>query len=228
MKKILIIISALFAFTGFIAAQEKHNFELAGKDFLFDGKPFQIIGGEMHPARIPHEYWRHRIRMAKAMGCNTISAYVFWNYHEVAPGTFDFKSENRDLAEFIRIVKEEGMWMLLRPGPYACAEWDFGGLPGYLLKDPETRIRCMDTDYIRAVKRYMDALAPIIKAGLYSNGGPILMIQIENEYGSYGHDRNYMHFLKNYWVEKGISDPFYTSDGATPNMLKPAASIAVQ
>lgn len=174
----------------------------------------------MHPARIPHEYWRHRIRMAKAMGCNTISAYIFWNYYETSPGQFDFKSENRNLAEFIKIVKEEGMWMLLRPGPYACAEWDFGGLPCYLLQNPGIRIRCMDVEYIKAVKRYMDALAPIIKTGLCSNGGPILMIQIENEYGSYGNDRNYMHFLKNYWAEKGIYGPFYTADGPTPYMLE--------
>jgi len=174
----------------------------------------------MHPARIPHEYWRHRIQMAKAMGCNTISAYIFWNYHETSKGIFDFKSENRNLSEFIKIVKDEGMWLILRPGPYACAEWDFGGLPAYLLEKPDIKIRCMDPDYISAVKTYIDALIPIVKNGMSINGGPILMVQIENEYGSYGNDRNYLHFLKNYWQSKGVDGPFYTADGATPYMLE--------
>src|ERR1039457_6425588 len=116
--------------------QDKHRFTLSKNDFLLDGKPFQIISGEMHPARIPKQYWRHRIQMAKAMGCNTIAAYIFWNYHELSPGVFDFTTENRNIAAFIRICKEENMWVLLRPGPYVCAEWDFGGLPSYLLKIP--------------------------------------------------------------------------------------------
>ena len=130
----------MLLFVGFtLQAQDKHKFEFSGNDFLLDGKSFQIIGGEMHPARIPHEYWRHRIQMAKAMGCNTISAYIFWNYHETSKGIFDFKSENRNLSEFIKIVKDEGMWLILRPGPYACAEWDFGGLPAYLLEKPDIK-----------------------------------------------------------------------------------------
>ena len=135
MKNLFLVFFILVSIFSTGKAQDKHKFEFSGKDFLLDGKPFQIIGGEMHPARIPYEYWRHRIQMAKAMGCNTISAYLFWNYHEIKPGQFDFKSENRDIAEFIRIVKEEGMWLIIRPGPYACAEWDFGGLPAYLLKN---------------------------------------------------------------------------------------------
>ena len=98
-------------------AQQKHVFSLSKNDFLLDGKPFQIISGEMHPARIPKIYWRHRIQMAKAMGCNTIAAYVFWNYLEQQPGVFDFTTENRNIAEFINICKQEGMWVLLRPGP---------------------------------------------------------------------------------------------------------------
>src|SRR5262245_49721332 len=107
----------------------KHTFALGAQDFLLDGAPFQIISGELHPARIPVEYWRHRIQMAKAMGMNTIALYVFWNYHEVGEGTFDFKTGNRDIGRFVRLVQEEGMWVLLRPGPYVCAEWDFGGIP---------------------------------------------------------------------------------------------------
>ncbi len=127
-----------------------HTFALSPTDFLLDGKPFQIRAGEMHPARIPAEYWRHRIQMAKAMGLNTIAAYIFWNYHEGSEGRFDFTTGNRDIARFIRIAQDEGMWVLLRPGPYVCAEWDFGGLPPYLLSDPNLRVRSMYPRYMAA------------------------------------------------------------------------------
>src|ERR1700742_700494 len=138
-----------------MTAREKHVFSFGNGEFLLDGKSFQIISGEMHPARIPREYWRHRIRMAKAMGCNTIAVYLFWNYHESSPGVFDFTSGNHDIAAFIRICKEEGMWVLLRPGPYVCAEWDWGGLPFYLLKIPDIKVRCMDLRYMNAVSSYV-------------------------------------------------------------------------
>jgi len=130
-KTFLLVLLATFTQLGFA---QKHEFSLGKTDFLLDGKPFQIISGEMHPARIPKEYWRHRIQMAKAMGCNTIAAYIFWNYHEQKEGVFDFTTENRNIAEFIKICQQESMWVLFRPGPYVCAEWEFGGLPPYLLK----------------------------------------------------------------------------------------------
>jgi beta-galactosidase len=187
---------------------------------MLDGKPFQIISGEMHPARIPHEYWRHRIKMAKAMGCNTIAAYVFWNYQESAPGVFDFKTGNHNIAEFIRICKEEGMWVLLRPGPYVCAEWDFGGLPTYLLKIPDIKVRCRDSRYMSAVQTYVRRLAQEVTPLQCNNGGPILMVQVENEYGSYGNDKGYLEQLKQYWVANGIKVPFYTADGPTTFMLE--------
>ena len=117
--------------------------------------------------------------MAKAMGCNTIAAYVFWNYNETTPGIFDFTTGNHNIAEFIRICKEEGMWVLLRPGPYVCAEWDFGGLPSYLLKIPDIKIRCMDSRYMAAATRYINALSQQVKNLQCTNGGPILMVQIE-------------------------------------------------
>jgi beta-galactosidase len=129
----------------------RHTFALGTDDFLLDGRPLQIIGCELHPARIPAEYWVHRIRMAKALGCNAIAAYIFWNYHETAEGTFDFARGNRDVARFVRLVQAEGMWVLLRPGPYVCAEWDFGGLPTYLLRTPDIRVRCLDPRYMAAV-----------------------------------------------------------------------------
>lgn len=197
-----------------------HSFTLGPNDFLLDGKPFQIIAGEMHPARVPPEYWRHRIRMAKAMGCNTIAAYVFWNHHETAEGVFDFTSPSRDIARFVRIAQEEGMWVLLRPGPYVCAEWDFGGIPPYLLRYPDIRIRCLDSRYMAAAERYLARLAAIVRPLLVANGGPILLVQIENEYGSYGNDRRYLERLKAVWEQHGVAGPFYTADGPTPYMLE--------
>jgi beta-galactosidase len=202
------------------SAQTKHVFSLSKTDFLLDGKAFQIISGEMHPARIPKEYWRHRIQMARAMGCNTIAAYIFWNYHEIKPSVFDFKSENRDIAEFIRICQQERMWVLLRPGPYVCAEWDFGGLPTYLLKIPDIKIRCMDTRYMNAVKGYIEHLAKEVAPLQCTNGGPILMVQIENEYGSYANDKQYLEELRKLWLKNGINIPFYTADGPTAFMLE--------
>ncbi len=198
----------------------RHTFALGGDDFLLDGKPFQVISGELHPARIPAEYWRHRIRMAKAMGCNTIAAYVFWNYHEPSEGRFDFSSGNRDIARFVRLAQEEGMFVLLRPGPYVCAEWDFGGLPPYLLRDPELKVRCLNPRYMAAAERYMTELAKVVRPLLVTRGGPILMVQIENEYGSYGNDRAYVARLKDVWVTLGIDVPFFTADGPTPHMLE--------
>ena len=126
------------------------------QNFLLDGQPFQIISGEMHPARIPEEYWRHRIQMAKAMGCNTISAYVFWNYHETEEGVFDFTSGNHNLAEFFKTVQEEGMWLILRPGPYVCAEWDLGGIPSYLLKIPDIKLRSLGSAIYGSCRKIYD------------------------------------------------------------------------
>jgi len=200
-------------------AQQKHNFTLSKGDFLLDGKPFQIISGEMHPARIPRAYWQQRIRMAKAMGCNTIAAYIFWNYQESAPAVFDFSSTNHDVAAFIRLCQQEGMWVLLRPGPYVCAEWDFGGLPPYLLKIPDIKLRCMDSRYMAAATRYINRLAKEVSPLQCTNGGPILMVQVENEYGSYGNDKTYIKTLRDLWVKVGIHVPFYTSDGPTDFML---------
>ena len=218
MKRVVLVFSLFFC-SFMLFGQGKHSFRLSPENFLLDGKPFQIISGEMHPARIPREYWRHRIQMAKAMGCNTIAAYVFWNYHETKEGQFDFSSGNHNIAEFIRICKEEGIWVLLRPGPYVCAEWDFGGLPTYLLNYPDIKVRCMDPRYMTAVTRYINRLSQEVKSLQCTNGGPILMVQVENEYGSYGNDKAYLYALKKLWVKNGITVPFYTADGPTQFML---------
>jgi len=204
--------------------QKAHTFSFGGKNgesFLLDGKPIQIRSGEMHPQRIPKPYWRQRIQMAKAMGLNTIAFYTMWNDFEQADGSFDFKSGRRDLAGFFKICHEEGMWVLFRPGPYVCGEWDFGGIPSRLLKYPDLKIRTMkDKHYMEAQTKYLKAIAPIAKPFLVSNGGPILMTQLENEYGSYGRqEREYMIWLKNFWTKEGFG-PFYTSDGASQRHLK--------
>jgi beta-galactosidase len=157
--------------------------------------------------------------MAKAMGCNTIAVYLFWNYFEQEPGEFDF-SDNRDFVTFLNICKEEHMWVLLRPGPYVCAEWDFGGLPPYLLSIPDIKVRCSDSRYLKAVNRYVDTISKRVRPLLCTNGGPIIMVQVENEYGSYGNDKNYTAQLKNMWIQNGINVPFYTADGASRSMLE--------
>jgi beta-galactosidase len=202
------------------ARSPQHAFVLGTNDFLLDGKPFQIRAGEIHPDRIPREYWRHRIAMAKAMGLNTIAAYIFWSYHEVEEGRFDFKTGNRDLAEFCRLVREEGMWLFLRPGPYCCAEYDFGAIPPYLLRYPDLKVRCMDPRYTAAAERYCKALARVIRPWQVTQGGPIILLQVENEYGSYGNDQAYLRWLHNLWRKQGITVPFSTGDGATPYMLE--------
>lgn len=193
-----------------------------GQEFLLNGKPFQIRGGEMHPQRIPKEYWRHRIRAAKAMGLNTIAFYTFWNDFEQADGSFDFKTGNRDIAAFLRICQEEGMWVLFRPGPYVCGEWDLGGLPSYLLKRENVQLRITkNEEFMKAQTRYLEAIAKIAAPFLCKNGGPILMTQLENEYGSYNGEteKAYVEWLLNWWTKKGFG-PFYTSDGSSPRHLR--------
>jgi beta-galactosidase len=202
------------------AQKAKHTFKFSPTEFLLDDQPFQIISGEMHPARIPAEYWRQRIQMAKAMGCNTIAAYIFWNYHESEEGIYDFSTGNHNIAEFIKTVQDEDMWLILRPGPYVCAEWELGGIPPYLLRIPDIRLRCMDARYMAAAERYIARLAEEIRPFLITKGGPILMLQIENEYGSFGNDRNYLLRLKEVWTANGIDVPTFTGDGPTTYMLE--------
>lgn len=230
-KLITIIFLVIMLNTSLFGQNTKHTFSLGKTEFLLDGKPFQIISGEIHPARVPVEYWKHRIQMAKAMGCNTIAAYIFWNYHETEKGVFDFQTGNHNIAKFVKMVQDEGMFLIFRPGPYVCAEWDFGGIPSYLLAIPDIKVRCMDPRYTEAAERYIKALAKEVKDLQVTKGGPILMVQIENEYGSYGNDREYMKWLPEVWKKNGIEVPFYTSDGATPYMLEagtlPGAAIGL-
>ena len=222
-KRIIHSLIIVILLTFSVSAQKskaRHTFNLGTSEFLLDGNPFQIISGEMHPARIPEQYWRHRIRMAKAMGCNTISVYIFWNYHEQQENVFDFTSPDHNLGEFFKMAQDEHLWIIVRPGPYVCAEWELGGIPPYLLRIPDIKLRCMDPRYMAAAERYIARLASEVKPYLITNGGSVLMLQIENEYGSYGNDRNYITRLKDIWVENGIDVPFFTGDGPTTYMLE--------
>lgn len=194
-------------------AGQGHTFVAKDGHFLLDGKPYQVISGEMHYPRIPRAYWKLRLRMAKAMGLNTITTYVFWNIQEPEPGVFDF-SGNRDVAQFIRDAQQEGLHVILRPGPYVCAEWDFGGLPSWLLKDHSMRVRTSDPKFIAAATRYMDRLGKELAPLQIGNGGPIIMVQVENEYGSFGSDHHYMEQIRKMILGAGFTKAqLYTADG---------------
>src|SRR5690606_35922747 len=173
------------------AQKVKNTFALSDSNFLLNGKPFLMISGELHYTRIPKSYWRDRMKKAKAMGLNTIGTYVFWNVHEPYPGTFDFLGNN-DIATFVKTAQEEGLWVVLRPSPYVCAEWEFGGYPWWLLKNSEIKVRSKDPLFLKAYRQYIQRLAKELVPLQITHGGNILMIQIENEYGSYGNDREYL------------------------------------
>ena len=193
-----------------------------GREFMLDGKPFQIRSGEIHPQRVPREHWQHRIRAAKAMGLNTIAFYVFWNALEQEDGSWDFSGRN-DIAAFIDLCQQEGMWVLFRPGPYVCGEWDLGGLPTYLIKDEVTPLRYTgNAQFMEAQTRYLEKMAEIAVPRLSRNGGPILMVQLENEYGSYKSEHDelaYIEWLKDFWTKKGAG-PFYLSEGSAAHHLR--------
>ena len=191
-----------------------HSFVVEHGQFLLDGKPFQIISGEMHYARVPRAYWRDRLRMAKAMGLNSITTYVFWNEHEPRPGVFDF-SGNNDVAEFIREAQEEGLYVILRPGPYSCAEWEFGGFPSWLLKDHSMVVRSSDPKFVEAARTWLLRLGQEVAPLQIGNGGPIIAVQVENEYGSYGGDHAYMEAIHHILIDAGFTKAqLYTADGA--------------
>jgi beta-galactosidase len=195
------------------ALAQQGSFVAANGQFLLNGKPFRVISGEMHYARIPRAYWRDRLRMAKAMGLNSITTYVFWNAHEPQPGVFDF-SGNLDVAEFVREAQQEGLYVILRPGPYSCAEWDFGGFPAWLLKDPKLVVRSRDPQFLAAARTWLLRLGQEVAPLQIGNGGPILLVQVENEYGSYGDDHAYMQDIRQMLVDAGFTrSQLYTADG---------------
>ncbi len=182
-------------------------------EFLLDGKPFQIISGEMHYPRVPREYWRDRLRKARAMGLNTVSTYVFWNLHEPAPGRYDFSGQ-QDVATFIRTAAEEGLHVIVRPGPYVCAEWDLGGYPAWLLADPGIVLRSTDERFTRPASQWLMRLGRELGPLLSARGGPIIAIQVENEYGSFDRDKAYLAWQRDALVRGGFDGALlYTADG---------------
>lgn len=213
MKKLLILICLLFCILKVSKAQNsKHTFTLGDTAFLLDNKPFQLISGEIHCTRVPRAYWRDRLKKAKAMGLNTIGTYVFWNALEPEEGKFDFKGNN-DIAEFVKIASEEGLWVVLRPSPYGCAEWEFGGYPYWLLKDKTLKVRSKDPKFLKAYHDYIMQLGKQLSPYLISNGGNILMVQIENEYGSYSNDKEYLDINRKIFIEGGFNGLLFTCDG---------------
>ncbi|HEY4150276.1 MAG TPA: beta-galactosidase, partial [Chitinophagaceae bacterium] len=213
MRLFLILLVGLPFFQAAPGQNARHVFALGDTSFLLDGKPLQMISGEMHYTRIPVAYWRERMKMAKAMGLNTIGTYVFWNAHEAVQGKYDF-SGNNDIAAFIKIAQEEGLWVVLRPSPYACAEWEFGGYPWWLLKDSTIKVRSMDARFIAAYSRYIRQLSKQLVPLLVTHGGNILMVQIENEYGSYSNDKNYLDLNRKLFRDAGFDGVLFTCDGA--------------
>ena len=193
----------------------QNTFATGDKTFLLNGKPFVVKAAEIHYPRIPRQYWEHRIKMCKAIGMNTICIYIFWNIHEQREGVFDFSGQN-DVAEFCRLAKKNGMYVIVRPGPYVCAEWEMGGLPWWLLKKKDIRLREQDTYFMSCVDRFEKKVAEQLAPLTIQRGGPIIMVQVENEYGSYGEDKAYVSdirdTLRKYWDTPNAKTTLFQCD----------------
>ena len=192
--------------------------EIKSKKFYMDSKPFDIYSGAMHYFRTVPEYWEDRLTKLKAAGFNTVETYVCWNLHEKKPGEFDF-SGILDIEKYLEIAQKVGLYAIVRPGPYICAEWDFGGLPAWLLKDKNMQIRCMYSDYLKCVERFYKELLPRLVPHLESHGGNIIAMQVENEYSSYGNDKDYLRYVEKLTRDCGIDCLLFTSDENTNNMI---------
>lgn len=180
-------------------------------DFYSDGNPYRIIAGDIHYFRIPKSRWEHTLDLAIDFGLNTIQTYVPWNAHEPQKNQFDF-SGMFDLASFLQLCKQKGLRVLLRPSPYICSEWDFGGLPAWLLSDMNMILRSSDPSFLAAVRSYYNYLIPIFLPFLSTKGGPIIAVSVENEYGSYGNDHDYLSALADMLRQGGVDVPLYTTD----------------
>ncbi|QIY91285.1 glycoside hydrolase family 35 protein [Chryseobacterium gallinarum] len=202
---------------------QKGKFGIEDGHFMLNGKPFSIYSGEMHYPRVPSQYWKHRLQMMKAMGLNTVTTYVFWNYHEEEPGKWNFSVE-KDLKRFIKTAQEAGLFVIIRPGPYVCAEWEFGGYPWWLQKNKGLEIRRDNQAFLEECENYIRQLAKQIVPLQIDHGGPVIMVQAENEFGSYvaqrkdislEEHRKYSHKIKEMLLKSGISVPLFTSDGSS-------------
>lgn len=189
MKKVKLLITVIFAVLPLL--MHAGDFTVGNKTFLLNGEPFVVKAAEVHYPRIPQAYWDHRIKMCKALGMNTLCIYVFWNIHEQREGQFDFTGNN-NVAEFCRLAQKNGMYVIVRPGPYVCAEWEMGGLPWWLLKKKDIRLREQDPYFMERVKIFEKKVGEQLAPLTIQNGGPIIMVQVENEYGSYGENKPYI------------------------------------
>ncbi|MFC5401386.1 glycoside hydrolase family 35 protein [Cohnella soli] len=195
------------------------TFNYQGNQFMLDGQPIRLISGAIHYFRVVPEYWRDRLLKLKACGFNAVETYVAWNLHEPREGEFCFEGI-ADLERFIEIAAEVGLLVIVRPSPYICAEWEFGGLPAWLLADSDMKLRCFHQPFLDKVDAYYDVLLPKLKPLLCTNGGPIIAMQIENEYGSYGNDKKYLNYLKTSMQSRGMDVLLFTSDGPEDAMLQ--------
>lgn len=194
------------------------TFAIGSSDFLLDGRPLRVISGAMHYFRSLPEQYAPRLRLLRGMGLNTVETYVAWNVHEPEPGKYVWSGLGA-LDAFLDAAAAAGMYAIVRPGPYICAEWDNGGFPAWLLADPSIRLRCYNRAYLNAVDRWFDQLIPRLAPRQVTRGGNLLMLQVENEYGSYGTDRPYLEYLANAMRMRGIEVPLFTSDGPTDARL---------
>ena len=195
LKTVLIVTALIFLTPTLTQAKKVGTFTTGEKTFLLNGKPFIVKAAEMHYPRIPRPYWEQRIQMCKALGMNTICLYVFWNIHEQQEGKFDFTGNN-DVAAFCRLAQKNGMYVIVRPGPYVCAEWEMGGLPWWLLKKKDIKLRTLDPYFMERVKIFENEVGKQLASLTIQNGGPIIMVQVENEYGSYGIDKPYVSAIR--------------------------------
>ncbi|MVB10853.1 Beta-galactosidase [Caprobacter fermentans] len=180
--------------------------------FYLDEKPFQIISGSIHYFRVVPEYWRDRLEKLRAMGCNTVETYIPWNLHEPRRGEFHFEGA-LSFAAFLKTAQELGLWAIVRPSPYICAEWEFGGLPAWLLSEDGMRPRCSYPPFLRAVQEYYKELFQVLAPLQIDNGGPVILMQIENEYGAFGDEQRYLEALRGEMRRDGVTVPLITSDG---------------
>ncbi|WP_448061361.1 glycoside hydrolase family 35 protein [Cellulomonas hominis] len=195
------------------------TFEIGDRDFLLDGEPFQIISGALHYFRVHPDQWADRIHKARLMGLNTVETYVAWNFHSPARGEFR-TTGRRDLGRFLDLVAAEGLHAIVRPGPYICAEWDNGGLPAWLFAHPGVGVRRDEPTYMAAIAEYYAQVLPIVAARQVTRGGPVLAVQVENEYGAYGEDADYLRALVKLTRDGDIDVPLLTCDQADDEMLE--------
>lgn len=213
-KKGILNLFLMLAFVLGGTAQNKTagKFEVGNKTFLLNGEPFVVKAAEIHYPRIPKEYWEHRIQMSKALGMNTVCLYIFWNFHEQEEGKYDFTGQ-KDIAEFCRLAQKNGMYVIVRPGPYVCAEWEMGGLPWWLLKKKDIGLRVQDPYYMERTKLFMNEVGKQLADQQISNGGNIIMVQVENEYGAYGTDKPYVAEIRDIVRESGFTGvPLFQCD----------------